>query len=312
MDGQISIAQRTFQVGYDNNLLIWADNFLKARKSENLSPGTIRFYSHKLALFQRYCDSQMISNMSQITTVTLRDFLCWLESTGHNPGGQHAAYRTVKTFLKWYWEEVEPDYKNPIEKVRAPRVPELILPPITLEDAGCLLDVCNRKTFSGVRDQALILVMLDTGARASEVLGLEIADFDGSGEFMIQSGKGNKSRVVFVSERTRRALRQYLRKRDDRCPALFISQFGERLKYAGLRAILTRLAKKAGLKDAPTAHQFRRAFALETLRAGGDLFTLQKQMGHADLSVLKQYLKLTNEDLRAAHARTSPVDRLKR
>lgn len=173
-----------------------------------------------------------------------------------------------------------------------------------------MLEAINTKTLTGLRDKALILTALDTGARASELLSLDLNDFYGAGELHIQRGKGGKGRVVFVSEKTRRAIRAYVRKRKDNCPALFINLYQDRLKYNGLRAILFRIANRVGLSEIPTAHQFRRAFALETLRAGGDLLSIQRMLGHANLSILKQYLQLDTEDIRATHARTSPVDRI--
>jgi integrase/recombinase XerC/integrase/recombinase XerD len=310
METHTKIARGIQEIGIDDYLPIWIENFLHARMAENLSPGTIHFYQCALALFTTYADTQAINKMGQITPTVIRDFLTSLKDR-HNEGGVHAAYRSLKVFLNWYWAECEVETRNPFSRVQPPRVPEKIMPPISLEDAGKLLDAINPRTLAGLRDRAVLLTLLDCGLRASELVGLNIEDFDNSGELHIIRGKGGKGRIVFLSEKTRRAIRAYLRKRQDRSPALFANHFGERLKYNGLRGILFRLGRRAGLKEIPTPHMFRRAFALETLRAGGDLYTLQRQMGHADLSVLKKYLRLPNEDMRAAHARTSPVDRLK-
>ena len=98
--------------------------------------------------------------------------------------------------------------------------------------------------------------------------------------------------------------------RADNHPALWIAKHGDRLTYDGLRAILTRRAKLAGLKETPSPHDFRRAMAINYLRNGGDVFTLQLILGHKSLAVLRRYLALTERDTQEAHARYSPVDKL--
>jgi site-specific recombinase XerD len=88
--------------------------------------------------------------------------------------------------------------------------------------------------------------------------------------------------MVFIGRTTRRVMRAYLRLRHDPSPALFISKDEERLTYDGLRQLLERRAKRANLGDKPKLHGFRRAFALNMLRSGVDIFVLQRLMGHAD------------------------------
>jgi integrase/recombinase XerD len=115
-------------------------------------------------------------------------------------------------------------------------------------------------------------------------------------------------RTVFLGNRSRKAVRSYLKLRKDGSPALWISESGNRLTYSGLRGIVRRRAILAGLEE-PSLHSFRRAFAINMLRAGVDIYSLQNLMGHADLQVLRRYLKQTSDDLQAAHHKGSPVDR---
>ena len=117
---------------------------------------------------------------------------------------------------------------------------------------------------------------------------------------------------MFVGGKARRALASYLRVRADVGDAapLFATVTGGRLSHAGLRDIVRRRASKAGISPAPTLHSFRRAFAIACLRNGVDVYSLQRLMGHADLSVLRRYLAQTQEDLRRAHQRAGPVDNM--
>jgi integrase/recombinase XerD len=124
-------------------------------------------------------------------------------------------------------------------------------------------------------------------------------------------GKGDKPRMTFVGPKTLKALVAYLRHRPEAADSdpLWLDERGHRLSATALRAILVRRAKLAGV-PAPTPHQFRRAFALAALRNGCDLISLQRLMGHSDLTVLRRYLAQTEADLSAAHRRASPVDAL--
>lgn len=302
-------SQKTKQgIIVDDYLIIWIESFLRDRRAQNMSPGTLEFYRKKLTTYTEYAGGVLITRIGQITPESIRDYLIWLEGTGHNPGGIHACYRALKTFLRWWWEETEPDYKNPITRVKAPRLANLPLEPVTEAEVRALLSVCD-SNFTGLRDRALILALLDTGSRAAEILSMDRGDFDhANGCILIRQGKGRKPRFVYVEQRSRRAIRRYLKQRQDSCPALWVTEYGTRLTYWGLREIIHRRATTARI-DPPTLHSFRRAFALNSLRAGMDIYALQRLMGHADLQVLRQYLKQTESDLQNAHEKASPVER---
>jgi len=293
----------------DTNLLVWIEAFLIDRKVQNLSPGTISFYQKKLKLFLDFCESQVITQIKEITPDVIRRYLFYLEEKGHNPGGIHAAYRAIKAFLNWWENEFEPEnWKNPIRKVKAPRVPIEPIEGVQSEDFQKLIGVCERKTFYGERSLAILFTLLDTGIRASELVDLDVSDFDFiAGSVLIRQGKGRKPRTVFTGRRTRKQIRSWIRKRGANPGALFTTKSGDKLTYWGLREIIKSLSDKAGIPS-PGLHDFRRSFALESLRNGVDLQTIARLMGHTSLQVLTRYLRQTNEDLNTAYK--SPVDDL--
>ena len=131
-------------------------------------------------------------------------------------------------------------------------------------------------------------------------------------EILIPTGKSRKPRVVYFGQKTKQAIRTYLRSREDDNPALFVTNDSGRLTYDGMRAILTRRSELAGLTERPSAHDFRRTMALEFLRNGGDIYSLQRILGHASTAVLWRYLAQTDTDGQMAHRQFSPVDRLKK
>lgn len=287
---------------------IWVNAFLVDRKAQGLTTSTLKFYHEKLFCFERYCDGQSISQIDQITPNTLREFLLWLEEAQHNPGGVAAHYRAIRAFLKWWQVETEPEgWKNPIEKVKQPRVSTAPLEPVPIEDIKLMLATCE-KNFTGERDRAIFLALLDTGCRARELLRVDMGDVDPvTGTIVIRESKNRKPRTVFLGQRARKALRTYLKYRTDGQPPLWVSVQGERLTYSGLRMLITRRAKKAGV-SVPLPHAWRRAFALESLRNGVDIYSLEKLGGWSGLQVIRRYLAQTDNDLRAAHDKGSPVD----
>lgn len=288
--------------------------FLTDRKVQNVSPGTIHFYKSKLKLFVAYCRLINIYRISAVTPDILRQFIVYLQEKGHNPGGINAVYRTMKTFLIWWENEFEPEgWKNPIRKIRTPKLIIEPLQPVKIDEINQLLATCSEKSLFDVRDRAIIYFLLDTGARGSETCSVNFEDIDlMDGSILIRCGKGGKSRTVFIGKKTRKALRTYLllRSKQEKISnesALWITKENTRLTYWGLNEILRRRAKEAEITK-PGLHDFRRAFALNFLRNGGNVFALQHLMGHADLQVLRRYLAQTSEDLHKEHIKCSPVE----
>jgi site-specific recombinase XerD len=286
--------------------------FLTDRKARNLTSKTITFYQDELGLFLRWAEAQGVTDTLDLTPDHLRRYLLDL-GRRRNPGGVHASYRALKTFLRWVEAEYEPPgWRNPIDKVRPPKLPQEPLQPIPLEHLQAMLRVCERRTFTGDRDRAILLALLDTGCRAGEFLALNLGDVDlDTGAILVRWGKGRKARTVFLGAKTRREVARYLRHRAGAGPdaPLWVTVDGRRLTYWGLRGMLHRRARAAGV-PAPSPHAFRRTFALLSLRAGMDVHSLRRLMGHADIDILKRYLAQTEGDLRAAHDKAGPVDNL--
>ena len=132
-----------------------------------------------------------------------------------------------------------------------------------------------------------------------------------TGAVLVRQGKGAKCRTIFLGAKVRREVVRYLRHRPGARSGepLWVSAEWKRLTYWRLRQLVRRRAERVGLPE-PGLHSFRRAFALACLRNGVDLISLQRLMGHSDLSVLRRYLAQTEDDLQAAHAKGGPVDNL--
>jgi len=291
-----------------DGLETWITAYLRDVKTRGLSLDTFKYYKQELTFFLKYCEAEGITEVQSVTADLIRGFMLALETKGRNEGGRHAAYRAVRSFLRWYETEAEPEaWGNPIRKVKPPKVTNEPIKGVTGEEVRAMLATCA-DTFTGIRDRAILLCLLDTGARAREFLSLNLDDVDFiSGAVDIRKGKGKKSRTVFIGKKSRKALRAYVKQRTDDAPALWVTKDGGRLAVPSLRQVLTRHADLAGI-PVPSAHDFRRAFALALLRAHVDIFSIQKLMGHSDLETLKRYLALVDDDIREAFALGSPVD----
>jgi site-specific recombinase XerD len=290
--------------------MTWIEEFLFDRKAQNQAKGTLDFYCRHFNIFIKFCDTQVITQIDQLDPTTIRKYLIWLEQKGHNPGGVSAAYRSLRAFLYWWEDEVEPEeWKNPIRKVKAPKVGLEPLEPVPLETVRALCEACPNNTFTGIRDKAIFLSLLDTGARASEFFNMDLYDINPiTGEILIREGKGRKPRTVFIGQKSRKALRRYLRSRHDDLLALWVTNDQtERLTYYGLKSMVVRRSRSAGV-ETPALHAFRRQFALSCLRSGMNVYHIQNLMGQSDLQVLNRYLKQTTKDVSDAHRQASPVD----
>jgi len=279
--------------------------FLTDCQVRQLSPRTLEVYRYQLeALLSSLSDKPL----SDATPTDIRSHFLTLQGRV-GVYTQHQAFRVLRTFYRWLQAEGVRD-DNPMARLKPPKLPQKPLDPLSMDTLKALLATCERRTFHGDRDRAALLCLLDSGCRASEFAALELADVNlATGTVIVRHGKGGKARATFLGAKSRRALLAYLRHRGREPGPLWQSQRGARLTAHGFLQMVRRRAKRAGTKP-PSLHSFRRAFALQALRNGCDLLSLQRLLGHSDMSVLRRYLAQTTEDLQQAHKKAGPVDNL--
>lgn len=287
--------------------------FLIDRQAEGLSPQTVYFYRRELSFFADFLLAQLppVKDTGKILTVHIRAYLLELGKR-RNAGGVHCGFRSIRVFFNWYAREFEPEnWKNPILKVTPPKLSKAVIPGVPLADVKRMVDT-TPSTEAGKRNKVILLALLDTGARASELCQMQVSDLNiQDGSIIIRHGKGDKRRMVFVGKKALREVIKYLRSRGTLKPGdpLFLGMDGEPMTRNTLDDIIRLAAHRAGLKEIPSAHDFRRACALAMLRNGVNLITVSRYLGHATLTVTQRYLALIDDDLQAAHAMGSPVDR---
>jgi integrase/recombinase XerD len=199
-----------------DDLETWVKAFLKDAQVRNLSPATVQFYRERLTGWVNFCKGKGADDVTQISPTLVRGRLVTLEAAGRNPGGRHADYRALRAFLNWWQHETEPDaWQNPLQKVTPPKVTLEPIEAVSLATVAAMLAVC-KNDFTGIRDRAVLLCLLDTSARAAEFMALTLADIDlVTGVVSIRQGKGRKPRTVYLGRKSRKALRAYLKRRSD-------------------------------------------------------------------------------------------------
>lgn len=292
-----------------------------------LSPHTVaarKSLLDKLVWFLRY------NELPGCGTPEIRAFLAYMGRGHEDEGGRWGNPRmtrpvrprtvqthfiNLKTFFRFLIDEGVIE-SSPIEHLRPPVARADQVQPFTQEQVTSLLQMAKRSTHPR-RDEAILLFLLDTGVRASELCGLKMEDVDMAGRRCIVLGKGNKHRSVFFGRNTAKALWQYLRE-ESREPdePLFMAdrgiRAGEPLTRSGLLQLIRRLARAAKIEAAQCSpHTFRHTFAVEFLRAGGNTFSLMQLLGHTSLHMTNRYVSLAQGDLEAQHRQFSPADRLK-
>ncbi len=223
--------------------------------------------------------------------------------------------KAIRAFFAWAQQE---GYikRNPASGLHLLKIQRIQPVPFTLDEMRRLLHAteytqhANRRVRRPTwkRNTALIILLLDTGIRVGELCRLKVADVRLEvGELHIRpfgSGRKSRARVIPLGKTARQALWRYLASLPDLDPS--DSLFN--LTPKSVRDLLHRLGKAAGVPNTHP-HRFRHTFAIEYLRGGGDIFTLQRILGHATLDMVRWYLHIVQADVETAHRRASPADR---
>jgi site-specific recombinase XerD len=210
----------------------------------------------------------------------------------------------LRNFLK-YLIKRDIDVLSP-DKIELPKIPTRQIEIIEYEDLERLLKAPDGSDLRSLRDKAILETLFSTGLRISELCGLNrYFDID-RGEISVR-GKGGKLRLVFFSERAKKAIKNYLNKRFDAEEALFISLTKGSLKIIGriipraIQRIVDFYSRKAGIPEKVHPHTLRHLFATDLLVGGADLRSVQELLGHSNISTTQIYTHLTNKQLREVH-----------
>jgi integrase/recombinase XerC len=226
-----------------------------------------------------------------VTQAQVEEFQAWMVVT-RSAATALTKHKCLQQFFKWLLIEQEID-RSPMQRIRQPKTPRTLIPIIRDEDTKKVLDACRGPGFTQLRDEAIVRLLYNTGARLSEVANLRVADVDLDRDCVHYHGKGAKDRRVRFGPRTGRALSRYVRARAGHAgsplPQLWLAERGGRaLSANGVKLMLRRRGLQAGVAGVH-AHRWRHNFAHEWKLAGGDTGDLMLLLGWASEDMPRHY-----------------------
>ena len=297
-------------------------------RTEGKSPKTITITTTAVTTLRDFLESSGFStDVADIGIQELRAFILRLQQVKayqHHPytkpqdrqlsGHTINCYlRAIRAFWSWLVRE-EIILSNPFTKLRIPKPPKKVIPTFSESQIRALLGAINTHTPVGFRDWTMVLTLLDTGLRASELIGFTLNNVNLDDGLVKVCGKGAKERIVPIGARVQRAMWKYIHRYRPQpfnplCYNLFLTRNGEPITVYRLETIIDNYGKMAcieGVRCSP--HTFRHTFAISYLRNGGDVFSLQLILGHSSLDVVRVYVNMAEADVKACHRRYSPAD----
>lgn len=275
---------------------------------------TVENYDHYLT---RFLDYAKVTDPAKLTTDSVREFRLWLnrQSTGNNRAtGETLKKKTqnyyliaLRAFLKYLAKRGVKTISP--ENIELAKVGERHIDLISSEELTRLLKAPDGSDIKSLRDKAILELLFSTGLRVSELCSLS-RDIDLSADEFPIRGKGDKVRVVFLSDDAKKILKKYLDARTDVDDPLFIKVAGAEKRLGSKEAALTRrsierivkyYAIKAGISKKVTPHVIRHCFATDLLGNGADLRSVQMLLGHSNISTTQIYTHVTDSELKRVH-----------
>lgn len=274
------------------------------RLERNLSPNTIEAYRNDLAHLEAF----MMRNNLKLENVTLEQlhtFAASLHEYGITPRSQARVLSGVRSFFRFLVLDgvVESD---PTELLEWPSLPEHLPVVLTLEEIDRIEDSIDLSKAEGARNRAIIEVLFSCGLRVSELVNMKLSDLYLEDRVLLVRGKGNKERLVPVSNKAIADLKRWFFDRnlmkikpgeDD---YVFLNRRGAHLTRTMILIMVKRQAEKAGIKKTISPHTFRHSFATALLQGGADLRSIQAMLGHEKIDTTLVYTHISNEQLRKA------------
>lgn len=292
----------------------WKREFLEYIEIEKgRSLKTVENYNHYLS---RFFEFSKISSPKDITEEKVREFRLSLNrQDGRKVKGQQSATMkkntqnyyliALRSFLKYLLKKNVTSLRP--DTIELAKTAGRQIDPVSSSELERLLSAPNGSTVADLRDKALLELFFSTGLRLAELCSLN-RDLDLSKDEFSIRGKGEKVRVVFLSEQAKNAIKGYLSKRDDMEEAMFVqlsknktSDKDLRLTPRSIQRIVKKYAIKAGISKNVTPHMLRHSFATDLLQNGADIRSVQMMLGHANIATTQVYTHVTDRQLQEIH-----------
>ncbi len=299
------------------------DEWILALRAAHRSDKTIEGYTEQIGRFLWWLrELEHSEDMESIEPAQIRLFVQYLQTNKERWGSDNlqakrklsdasvqSYFRSLRAFFNFAAREQFIE-ASPFDDRRlpTPKIRKKIVPSFSLDDVRAMLNAAGQDSVNALRDVAIILMLLDTGMRATEACNLKLDDLE-PGRIKVLA-KGDKERYLPLLPETEKAIRDY--KRKERAPGgehLFLGRGLNPLTYDGFKEVIRRRAREAGVQHAHP-HKFRHTFALDWLSSGGPLHALQSLLGHSSPVMSMKYAEMVSKDATDLHKQHSPVERL--
>ena len=284
------------------------------------SQETVRNYASDLRQFQTFMKAEHPSvpmfDPATVQTESIRNYLHWLSRKHEKSTSMARKLASIRSFYRYLQREGKVSL-NPAEAIRTPKQPKHLPRVLTKDDAAALMEFPLDQAGGSLRDRALLETLYSTGARVSELVGIDLDDLRASEGLVHLRGKGRKERIVPIGDVALRAIQAYLDQQppiNSRYPTtkmkrvlspVFRNSRGGRLTTRSVARIVAYHSNRlTGGSVSP--HTLRHSFATHLLDEGADLRSIQEMLGHVSLSTTQKYTHLATDQLLAIYDKTHP------
>ena len=277
------------------------------------SNNTIESYGSDVLNYLYYLQNvKGITNLQNVTTEDVKNYLAYLKKMGYSPSSSSRALSTLKSFHKFLVLEHYIKH-NPTLSMSPPKIEKKLPSVLSVEEVMILLNSLNDDTPYNARNRAMIEVMYGTGLRVSELVNLKLNELHLTSKMISTTGKGSKERIVPINDYASKVLRDYIVKyrpelvkngKDNNF--IFLNNQGQPLSRQSFFLILKRLAKDAGIEKEISPHTLRHSFATHLLEAGTDLRYIQEMLGHENISTTQIYTHLSKQKIKSVYNSAHP------
>lgn len=287
------------------------ESFLRLEKS--LSANSIEAYStdiNKLVSFLKL--KKLNSGPGDINREILREFIIWVHELGMSPRSQSRVISGIKAFYKFLLLTDQID-KDPSELLESPKIGRKLPEVLSIIEIDKMLAAIDQSKPEGRRNRAMLETLYSCGLRVSELVNLQISNIFRKDGYIKVVGKGNKERLVPISDKALAEINNYLPDRHslpmiDKKDAdiLYLNRRGRRLSRVMVFIIIKDLAELVKITKKISPHTFRHSFATHLVEGGADLRAVQEMLGHESIITTEIYTHMDREYLRDAIIRFHP------
>ena len=290
-----------------NNLVNKYIEYIKYER--HYSNNTVIAYEDNINKFMKYLNKNGVNDIDKVDYAIIRNYLNYLFNLKYNSKSICRHISSLRSFFKYLLNE-QIIVNNPMSLISNPKVEKKLPKYISYDDIEKILNTPNEKTDIGIRDSLILELLYVTGIRVSELVNMKLKNINTYDKTIKINGKGNKERIVMYGSRCQDLLGKYLNIRKkinkNKLEYLILSKTGKQINPREIRYIIDRISQECHINMHISPHVFRHTFATHLLNEGADLRSVQKLLGHENLSTTTIYTHLSNEKLRQDYLQAHP------